>query len=130
MNARLVFACAATGIALTTFAAAPAGAAPAGPIEGEIAVVAATEPPTTPPAEPSTGTPTTPPADSPAPPTTGPVDTPPQQVPVPPKGGADTGSLDVATEQGPDAGVVALGGMVLLGAGGLGIAALRRRQRT
>jgi glucose/arabinose dehydrogenase len=138
MNARLVFACAATGIALTVFAAAPAAAATAGPI----AVVAAEGQPTTTPAEPPvTGTPTEPPTE-PAPglpaeppamdsPTEPPADAPapPQQVPVTPRGGADTGSLDPAPQQGSDAGVIALGGMALLAAGGLGVAAHRRRQR-
>ncbi len=133
MNARLVFACAATGIALTVFAAAPAAAAAAGPI----ADVAADGQPTTPTEPPVTGTPTEPAPGSPAePPAMGsptepPVDAPapPQQVPVTPRGGADTGSLDPAPQQGSDAGVIALGGMALLAAGGLGVAAHRRRQR-
>ncbi len=77
-------------------------------VTGEFTVVAGEEPPTTPP----------PPANTPP------------QVPVKPKGAADTGSLDPAPSQGPDGVVVALGGMTLLAAGGLGIAAHRRRQRT
>lgn len=44
--------------------------------------------------------------DNPAPPT----GTTPPQVSPRPKGAADTGSLDPAPEQGPDAGVLALGG--------------------
>jgi hypothetical protein len=57
------------------------------------------------------------------------------QVPVKPKGAADTGSVDTATvapaaDQGLNAGVLALGGLALLGAaGGLGFAAYRKRQR-
>lgn len=78
---------------------------------GEFTVVAAEEPPAPPSGE------------EPAP-------NAPPQVPVRPKGAADTGSLDPAPVQGPDGAVVALGGMALLAAGGLGIAAHRRRQRT
>ena len=77
-------------------------------VTGEFTVVAGEEPPTTPP----------PPANTPP------------QVPVKPKGAADTGSLDPAPSPGPDGTVVALGGMALLAAGGLGVAAHRRRQRT
>lgn len=60
---------------------------------------------------------------------------PPAQVPVKPKGAADTGALDTATvaptsDEGPGIGVLALGGVALLGAGGLGVAAYRRRQHS
>ena len=61
-------------------------------------------------------------------PTTRPV-APAPQVPVKPKGAADTGSLDPAPEQGPDAGVLALGGLALLGSAGGLVIAHRRRQR-
>lgn len=61
------------------------------------------------------------------------ADTPPAaQVPVKPKGAADTGSLASATtstpESGQDAGLLALGALVVAG-GGIGAAAYRRRQR-
>lgn len=69
-------------------------------------------------------------ADPEQPPPAEPPSTAPPQVSPRPEGAADTGSLDPAPDQGPDAGVVALGGMVLLAAGGLGIATYRRRQRT
>jgi hypothetical protein len=53
------------------------------------------------------------------------------QVPVKPKGAADTGSLETASvdatsDDGPGIGVLALGGVVLLGAAG-GLVAYRRR---
>lgn len=52
------------------------------------------------------------------------------QVPVKPKGAADTGTLDTAatSDQGPNAGVLALGGVALLGAAGGLVVAYRKRR--
>ncbi len=130
MKVRLVFACAAAGIAFTAFAATPASAA--GPMD-EVAIAASQPTPTNPPpAEPPpSGPPSAEPPSSGSPaPQPPPGEAAPPQVSPKPRGAADTGSLDPAPSQGPDAGVVALGGVALVASGGLGIAALRRRQRT
>ena len=131
MKVRLVFACAAAGIAFTAFAATPASAT--GPLVGEVAVVASQPPPAEPP---TSGQPSPEPPPSAEPPTSGqpapqppPGEEAPPQVSPKPEGAPDTGSLDPAPSQGPDAGVVVLGGVALVAAGGLGITAFRRRQR-
>jgi len=67
-------------------------------------------------------------SDAPAPPaqTDAPAP-PPAQIPVTPKGAADTGSLDAAPDQDSNTGVLALGGLAVLAAGGL--LAYRKRQK-
>lgn len=145
MYRRLISACALAGIALTFFGANSVAAEETN--NGEItaftvatgnapppAVGQPTAPP--PPAGQPTETPPAEPGPNEQPPAATPAPSPaePPQVPVKPEGAADTGSLDTATvasttDQGPGAGVLALGGVALLGAGGLGVAAYRRRQR-